>query len=47
MLGLQGLIWTAGAMWNLAHFLNIPIHIQEVSVPRLLTNCSCELVKHC
>ena len=29
---LQGLIMTAGAMYNVLHFLNIPIHVQEVSL---------------
>ena len=27
---MQGLIFTAGAMWNALQWLNIPIHIQEV-----------------
>lgn len=27
-----GLIWTAGIMWNVLHFFNIPIHVQEVCV---------------
>ena len=27
---LQGLIFTAGAMWNTLQWLNIPIHVQEV-----------------
>jgi hypothetical protein len=27
---LQGLIYTAGAMYNILHFFNIPIHVQEV-----------------
>lgn len=27
---LQGLIWTAGVMYNLLHYFNIPIHVQEV-----------------
>ena len=26
----QGLIWTAGLMYNLLHYFNIPIHVQEV-----------------
>ena len=30
---LQGIIFTAGAMWNILQALNIPIHIQEVSTP--------------
>ena len=29
---MQGLIYTAGVMWNVLHFLNIPIHVQEVRV---------------
>ena len=28
----QGLIFTAGALWNLLQWLNIPIHVQEVCV---------------
>ncbi|KAL3132585.1 hypothetical protein ABBQ32_009119 [Trebouxia sp. C0010 RCD-2024] len=27
-----GLIYTAGVMWNVLHFFNIPIHVQEVCV---------------
>ncbi|KAK9824511.1 hypothetical protein WJX72_010999 [[Myrmecia] bisecta] len=27
-----GLIWTAGVMWNILHFLNLPINVQEVCV---------------
>ncbi|KAK9846648.1 hypothetical protein WJX81_008403 [Elliptochloris bilobata] len=27
-----GLIWTAGLMYNLLHYFNIPIHVQEVCV---------------
>jgi len=28
----QGLIFTAGTIWNLLHWLRIPIHVQEVCV---------------
>jgi hypothetical protein len=27
---LQGLIYTAGLMYNTLHFFNIPVHVQEV-----------------
>ena len=27
----QGLIYTAGIMWNVLHFFNIPLHVQEVT----------------
>jgi hypothetical protein len=27
---LQGLIYTAGLMYNILHFFNIPVHVQEV-----------------
>jgi hypothetical protein len=26
----QGLIYTAGLMYNILHFFNIPVHVQEV-----------------
>jgi hypothetical protein len=29
---LQGLIYTAGLMYNILHFFNIPVHVQEVRV---------------
>ena len=28
-----GLIFTAGAIWNVLQKLNVPIHVQEVSAP--------------
>jgi hypothetical protein len=33
---LQGLIVTAGTMYNILHFFNIPIHVQEVGRIRLI-----------
>ena len=34
----QGLIYTAGIMWNVLHFFNIPLHVQEVT--RQQQSCS-------
>ena len=28
---MQGLIYTAGIMWKVLHFFNIPLHVQEVT----------------
>lgn len=50
---LQGLIWTAGLMYNLLHYFNIPIHVQEVW-SRLVSihsaksaTCLATCVNHC
>ena len=32
----QGLILTAGAMWNILQALNIPIHVQEVRMVQMV-----------
>jgi hypothetical protein len=29
---LQGIIFTAGTMWNFLQKINVPIHVQEVSL---------------
>ena len=43
----QGLIWTAGVMWNVLHFLNIPIHVQEVCICRAAHCRTSQSVRSC
>lgn len=44
----QGLIYTAGVMWNVLHFFNIPIHVQEVRwMPFLVCTSRCAMQRLC
>ena len=39
-LALQGIIFTAGAMWYFLQAINIPIHVQEVMCHHLASSCA-------